>query len=83
MAVGGGACGEYIPQAIAQGCDTFVTSDLRYNDFLDTRGINLIDAGHFQTEYPVCARLEALLRQNFPELTVLRSKNHHDEIHFL
>ena len=41
VAVGGGACGEYIPQAIAQGCDTFVTSDLRYNDFLDTRGLNL------------------------------------------
>lgn len=33
VAVGGGACGCYIPQAIAAGCDTFVTSDLKYNDF--------------------------------------------------
>ena len=70
---------------LAHGCDTLVTADLKYHEFADAPalGINLIDAGHFQTEYPVCARLEALLRQNFPELTVLRSKNHHDEIHFL
>ena len=45
VAVGGGACGCYIPQAVAAGCDTFVTSDLKYNDFLDTEGLNLIDAG--------------------------------------
>ena len=39
VAVGGGACSGYISQAIAAGCDTFVTSDLKYNDFLDTAGI--------------------------------------------
>lgn len=85
IAVGGGACGSEIAAVLAHGCDTLVTADLKYHEFADAPalGINLIDAGHFQTEYPVCARLEALLRQNFPELTVLRSKNHHDEIHFL
>ena len=30
VAVGGGSCSEFIPQAIALGCDTFVTSDLKY-----------------------------------------------------
>ena len=49
VAVGGGACGDYIAQAVALGCDTFVTSDLRYHDFLDTKELNLIDAGHFPT----------------------------------
>ena len=63
VAVGGGACGEYIPQAIAQGCDTFVTSDLRYNDFLDTQGLNLIDAGHFPTEDVVCQEIVRRLRE--------------------
>ena len=65
MAVGGGACGEYIPQAIAQGCDTFVTADLRYNDFLDTQGLNLIDAGHFPTEDVVCQEIVRRLRETF------------------
>ena len=50
VAVGGGACGEYIQRVIDLGCDTFVTSDLGYHDFLDTQGLNLIDAGHFPTE---------------------------------
>ncbi len=56
VAVGGGACGDYEDAAIAAGCDTFVTSDLSYHQFLDAagKGINLIDAGHFPTEDPVC-----------------------------
>lgn len=76
IAVGGGACGSEIAAVLVHGCDTLVTADLKYHEFADAPalGINLIDAGHFQTENPVCARLEALLRQNFPELTVLRSK---------
>ena len=53
------------PAAIAAGCDTFVTSDLSYHQFLDAagKGINLIDAGHFPTEDPVCAVLAAYLRE--------------------
>ena len=56
VAVGGGACGEFEDDAIRAGCDTFVTADLSYHAFLDARGkgINLIDAGHFPTEDPVC-----------------------------
>jgi putative NIF3 family GTP cyclohydrolase 1 type 2 len=67
------------------GCDTFVTADLKYNHFEEAkyRGLNLVDAGHFETENPVCGRIEAVLRAAFPGLEVLRSKNHRDETHFL
>lgn len=82
VAVGGGACGEYIPQAIAQGCDTFVTADLRYNDFLDTQGLNLIDAGHFPTEDVVCQEIVRRLRETFPELEVTKSAVHGDAVKF-
>lgn len=82
VAVGGGACGEYIPQAIAQGCDTFVTSDLRYNDFLDTRGLNLIDAGHFPTENVVCPTVKAYLEEHFPEVKTVISTSHRDVIQY-
>ena len=82
VAVGGGACGEYIPQAIAQGCDTFVTSDLRYNDFLDTRGLNLIDAGHFPTENVVCPAVKAHLNAHFPEIETVISASHRDVIQY-
>jgi len=79
-AVGGGACGCYIPQAVAAGCDTFVTSDLKYNDFLDTEGLNLIDAGHFPTENVVCPVLRDRLQGAFPAVDVLCSTSHSREI---
>ena len=82
VAVGGGACRDYIPQAIAQGCDTFVTADLRYNDFLDTNGLNLIDAGHYPTENVVCEAVRAYLAKSFPLLEVVRSASHHDAIQY-
>lgn len=85
VAVGGGSCGSAMDEALAAGCDTFVTADLKYNHFAEARyrGINLIDAGHFETENPVCAVLAALLREQFPTLTVLLSQTHCDKTQFL
>ena len=84
VAVGGGACAGAMKQAIAAGCDTFVTADVRYNQFVDARdlGINLIDAGHFHTENPVCKVLADLIQAKFPELRVEISKNHTDHMNF-
>ena len=80
LLVGGGACGDYIGQAIALGCDTFVTSDLSYHEFLDTKGLNLIDAGHFPTENVVCPVLAERLQAAFPHITVALSAAHDREI---
>jgi len=84
VAVGGGACAGYIQQAASAGCDTFVTADVRYNQFWDAQdlGINLIDAGHFHTENPVCAILAKAISAAFPELTVVISKNHKDTMNY-
>lgn len=80
VAVGGGACGSELMDAVKAGCDTFVTADVKYNQFWDARslGINLIDAGHFHTENPVCVYLTEKLREAFPELTVAMSAWHAD-----
>ena len=80
VAVGGGACGDYIPQAIAAGCGTFVTSDLRYHDFLDTTALNLIDAGHFPTEDVICVPLADYLQKVFPAATVIKTTAHSSEV---
>ncbi len=82
VAVGGGACAEYIPQAIALGCDTFVTADVKYHDFLDAEGINLIDAGHFETENPVCEAVRAYLAERFPQLELVLSTTHKSVIKY-
>ena len=85
VAVGGGSCGSELDAVLAAGCDTFVTADLKYNHFEEARyrGLNLIDADHFETENPVCAVLERILREALPELTVLRAAAHRDETQFL
>ena len=80
VAVGGGSCGSALYEVIAAGCDTFVTADVKYNQFHDAKvqGINLIDAGHFCTENPVIPVLAKKLQAQFPALTVKISQTHID-----
>ena len=76
VAVGGGACGSMLPQVKAMGCDTFLTSDLRHDLYLEARdlGINLLDAGHYSTEAVVCPVLAQWVREAFPDLEVLEGE---------
>ena len=64
--------------AVARGCDTLVTADVKYDQFLFAReeGINLIDADHFCTENVVVPVLADMLGEAFPELDVHISKRH-------
>lgn len=84
VAVGGGSCMDFLPQALAAGCDTFVTGDIKYHQFQQAAklGVNLIDAGHFPTEDPVCDILGAYLRGQFPEIKVKKSEVHGDCVKF-
>ena len=84
VAVGGGSCGNSQSAVIAAGCDTFVTSDLGYHDFLDAagKGLNLIDAGHFPTEDVVCKEVISYLNARFPELSVEKSASHREVIQY-
>ena len=80
VAVGGGSCAGGMWEVLAAGCDTFVTADIKYNQFWDAQdlGINLIDAGHFHTENPVVAVLADKIAAAFPEIQVEISKTHTD-----
>jgi len=84
VAVGGGSCASELMDAKTAGCDTFVTADVKYNQFWDAQelGINLIDAGHFCTENPVCPVLVEKLQSNFPEISVQLSQTHRDCMKF-
>ena len=84
VAVGGGSCADGMLDALAAGCDTFVTSDIKYNQFWDAHdlGLNLIDAGHFYTENPVVAVLAEKIAAAFPEVEVKISESHRDCMKF-
>jgi putative NIF3 family GTP cyclohydrolase 1 type 2 len=85
VAVGGGSCSDMMGTALALGCDTFVTADVKYDGFLDAKaqGLSLIDAGHFPTENVVCPVLKNWLTQAFPELDVTISSVHHEVFCYL
>ncbi len=84
VAVGGGSCAGELWDVVRAGCDTFVTADVKYNQFWDARdlGLNLIDAGHFHTENPVTSFLADKLRDAFPEVEIMLSKTHQDCMKF-
>ena len=84
VAVGGGACASELLDAVKAGCDTFVTSDVKYNQFWDARdlGLNLIDAGHFYTENPITACLAEKIAAAFPKIQVKISETHRDCMKF-
>jgi putative NIF3 family GTP cyclohydrolase 1 type 2 len=84
VAVGGGTCGEYWKSVLKAGCDTFVTSDVKYHDFLDIAeaGLNVIDAGHFPTENTVVPTLANTIHDAFPQLILLVSERHCDKVNF-
>lgn len=77
VCVGSGGSGKLLPLAMAAGCDTFVTGDVRHDVFCDARdmGMNLIDAGHFATEDLMCDLLVKELSKRAPELKVTKAAN--------
>ena len=78
VALCGGSGGEFVTAAAALGCDTLVTADIKYHEFLNAKalGINLIDGDHFCTENVVVPILADLLRKNYPEVDIIISKRH-------
>lgn len=78
LAVMGGAGGDCVALASSLGCDTYVTADIKYDQFLTARelGLNLIDADHFATENVVVPQLMAWINEKFPEIETSISTVH-------
>lgn len=85
VAVGGGACGSMLPLVKAMGCDTFLTSDLKHDLYLEARdlGVNLLDAGHYSTETVVCPVVARWLEEAFPGLQVEIAENQGEVFEYL
>ena len=65
VAVLGGSGSDDVAAAHAAGADPYVSGNLKYNQMVDApdEGINLIEAGHFYTEQPICYHLADMLRE--------------------
>jgi len=79
IGVCGGAGGDDVMTAFERGCDTYVTSDIKYHQFLLAKelGLNLVDADHFCTENVIVPVLAEKLAEKFGgEVQVSVSKVH-------
>lgn len=72
VAVGGGACEEYMQIAMAHS-DCFVTGDFKYHEMLDAQqmGYAVISAGHFETENKPFLMLKDRLEKIFTDVEFL------------
>lgn len=71
VALCGGAGFFLLPQAIGQGADVYLTSDVKYHEFFDADGkIVLADIGHYESEQFTKELIADSLKKVFTELTV-------------
>ncbi len=72
IAVIGGSGGGYIDEVISAGADTLITGEMKHNQFIEAKakGLNVIVAGHFETEYPVIPVLADKLTKQFEAVEV-------------
>ncbi len=78
IALCGGSGGELVYEAPALRCDTVLTGEVKYNQWLDARalGINVVDADHYCTENVVMPVLAEMLHEGFPALELHISETH-------
>lgn len=76
VAVGGGACGEFVFECMENGIDAFVTGEAKHHEmiFAKDNGITLIAAGHYATENVALEALADTLKSglNGVEIIVTR-----------
>jgi dinuclear metal center YbgI/SA1388 family protein len=61
-----------VDEAIAKGADVYVTGDIDHHTGIDTvaKGLAVIDAGHYGTEYIFMDEMKKQLLEAFPELEI-------------
>jgi len=84
MGLCGGSGGELIPDAIAAGCQAYLSSDTRYHDFVDYgKRIFLADIGHFESEECAKQILFNVISKFFPNFAVYKSESERNSINYL
>lgn len=75
VALCSGGGGDFIYSAYRAGADVYVTGDIKHNQaqLAFELGINLIDAGHFETENTICEFMKDYLKALFPNLNIISS----------
>ncbi len=84
VAVCGGSGGSLIGDAIASGAQAYITSDVRYHDFVDHRDdIFIIDIGHYESEMCTKQIFYHIVSEKFPNFALYYSELEKNPINYL
>ena len=84
VAICTGAGGSLIDKARRAGADIYLTSDLKYNDFMrHENSIILADIGHFESEYCVIQILFDILSKKIPIFAVRKSVRSRNPVNYM
>ena len=80
-----GSAADFLPDAIAAGCDVFITGEARFHAALEARSedIGLILLGHYASERFAVETLAERLSTEFPELTAWASREEQDPLNYI
>ena len=85
FAVCSGSGGSMLDLAIAKGCDTLITGDIKHDVWISANNQNftLFDCGHFNTENLVLEHLKNVLEANFPFIETTIAKTSTDPVNYI
>lgn len=84
VAICTGAGGSLIDKAQEVGADIYLTSDLKYNDFMrHENSIILADMGHFESEYCAIQILFDILSKKIPIFAVRKSVHSRNPVNYM
>ena len=78
------AAWEWARNAIAQGAQVYLTSDVKYHDFVDYKNdIIIIDIGHFESEQCTKNIFYRVIQEKFPNFALYYSDIEQNPINYL
>ncbi|MBR5332571.1 MAG: Nif3-like dinuclear metal center hexameric protein [Muribaculaceae bacterium] len=84
IAMCGGSGSFLIKNAIAENVDVFLTSDVKYHDFVDYKNdIIIIDIGHFESEQCTKTIFYRIIQEKFPNFALYYSELEQNPINYL
>jgi len=84
VALCGGAGDYLLAAALANGADAFLTGEMHYHVFFGhEREIQIGVLGHYQSEQFTVQLLERILRTDYPEMSIFRTRHCTNPIHYM
>ena len=83
VALCGGSGTPFMPDALRQKADAYLTADIKYHDFFVPEGnILLVDGGHFETEQFTKDLIKVIIQKKFPTFAAEIAATNTNAVHY-